>query len=376
MKSGEVNRGSEKQGFAESNSRIRRAAPVDVSAPEAPEADPRALASTALGPEDPAGQRMTLDAAWQLYRADRVRKGTSHRTIANYSNSLSRMSADVRETPLRVLGQDQSIMLHEWKRIAARYDIGAKYEKGHGRTAADASAGLVRILYRYVQRWHDHSLPGRHPCLNLDLQSRRPLRELSVMAPEDLPRWWAAVSALPNPIRRECHLFSLLSGLRRNSLLEMQWQDLDEDTFHIPWPQGGSRFAFDLILSAPLQECLRRAKVEGGRLFPSHAATWVWPGQVGRLDGLANDRKLGVFCYGEGCRRTYATVAVMAGIDRDLIARLLNQGGPAKTVTRHYIRSTAIGRLLIEAQETISAAIVTALGSPRELQQRRRRVRR
>jgi hypothetical protein len=61
----------------------------------------------------------------------------------------------------------------------------------------------------------------------------------------------------------------------------------------------------------------------------------------------------------------------MVGVHEDLIARLLNQGGPTKSITRHHIKTTALGRLLIEAQETISASIVVALGSPRELQRRR-----
>ena len=334
------------------------------------------LARHTLGLHDSAGEGMTLDTAWLLYRADLVRKGRSERTVMNYTNSLARISAAVRETPLRILGQDQSIMLHEWERIAARTDSGANRERGHGRPAADASARFVRVLYRYVQRWHDFTLPGRHPCVNIDLQSQHPLGELPLMAPEDLPRWWAAVSSLQNPIRRECHLFSLLSGLRRTPLLEMQWQDFDEETFHIPWPQGGSRLAHDLILSEPMQDCLRRVKAQGGQLFPSNAATWVWPGLVGHVGGLAADKKHGVFCYLEGCRRTYASVAAMAGVDGDLIGRLLNQGGPTKSITRHYIKTTALGRLLIEAQETISASILVALGSPRELQQRRCRVRR
>jgi hypothetical protein len=253
---------------------------------------------------------MTLDTAWLLYRADPVRKGSSERTVMNYTNSLVRISTAVRDTPLRILGQDQSIMLREWERIAARTDNGTYREKGHGRPAADASARFVRVLYRYVQRWHDFTLPGRHPCVNIDLQSQCPLGELSVMAAEDLPRWWAAVSSLQNPIRRECHLFSLLSGLRRNPLLEMRWQDFNEDTFHIPKPRGGSRLAYDLILSEPMQDCLRRAKVQGGQLFPRNAATWVWPGLVGHISGLAADKTHGVFCYLEGCRRTYASVAV------------------------------------------------------------------
>src|SRR5580704_14304147 len=185
MKSGEAIRASDPQSVAEGAADDHGVTSLDARI-GSQEGARSVLAHNTRGYHGSAGEGMTLDTAWLHYRAALVRKGSSERTVMNYTHSLARISADVRETPLRVLGQDQSIMLREWERIAARHDIGAKYEKGHGRTAADASAGLVRILYRYVQRWHDHSLPGRHPCLNLDLQSRRPLRELSVMAPDDL----------------------------------------------------------------------------------------------------------------------------------------------------------------------------------------------
>jgi hypothetical protein len=64
-------------------------------------------------------------------------------------------------------------------------------------------------------------------------------------------------------------------------------------------------------------------------------------------------------------RRTYASEGRAAGVPKDSIRRFLNHSGG--DITDHYIRRTALGELQLAEQETISAHIVKALGSPREL---------
>ena len=62
-------------------------------------------------------------------------------------------------------------------------------------------------------------------------------------------------------------------------------------------------------------------------------------------------------------RRTYATIGRAAGVPKDSIRRLLNHSGG--DVTDHYIRDSGLGRLHAIEQETISGAIVKAMGAPR-----------
>ena len=64
-------------------------------------------------------------------------------------------------------------------------------------------------------------------------------------------------------------------------------------------------------------------------------------------------------------RRAYATAATNAGVDEDIVGKLLNHGG--KSITSHYIKTSYLGRMLAGAQEDISAHIVKALGCPRGL---------
>ena len=41
-----------------------------------------------------------------------------------------------------------------------------------------------------------------------------------------LAAWWAQLQALENPIRREMHLFTLLSGLRRTDVVSASWANI------------------------------------------------------------------------------------------------------------------------------------------------------
>lgn len=326
-------------------------------------------AKRALGEWDSTRPKFTVDDAWPLFREHLQRKTKSERTIGSYQSALERMAPDLRATTLRALAEDPSLMAVEYDRIRTKPTLpkGKKRALGYGQAAADSTARFVRALYRYVQRRYDPSLPGNHPCVDLNLEYKEPEGELQVLRIDELPRWWAAVSKLENPLRAQAHLFSLLSGLRRNDLYEMRWQHFNDDlSFHIPKPKGGRRRAFDLILSAPMLDVLRRAKALGQERWahrdPERAAMWVWPGsgRSGHLGGFENDHKFGVWVYLHGCRRTYASIAKAIGIEEEIIGRLLNQR-TGRTITSHYVRTTVLGRALLDAQERISAAIMNGI---------------
>jgi integrase len=61
-------------------------------------------------------------------------------------------------------------------------------------------------------------------------------------------------------------------------------------------------------------------------------------------------------------RRSYASLGRAAGVPKDSIGRLLNHKGG--DVTDHYISDSALGRLHATEQETISCALICALGKP------------
>ena len=64
-------------------------------------------------------------------------------------------------------------------------------------------------------------------------------------------------------------------------------------------------------------------------------------------------------------RRAYASEGGAAGVPKHGHRRFLNHSGG--DITDHYIRDRALGQLQLAEQETISAHIIKALGSPRGL---------
>jgi integrase len=112
-----------------------------------------------------------------------------------------------------------------------------------------------------------------------------------------------------------------------------------------------------------MMRVLWRARNASRRLYPEHAKAWVFAGRKGytRGDHLT---KLGV-ASNHALRRAYASEGRAAGVPKDSIRRFLNHSGG--DITDHYIRDSALGQLQLAEQETISAHIVKALGSPRGL---------
>lgn len=304
--------------------------------------------------DGPTRDAMSIDAAWPLYRERLEQRGRAPRTVEGYVYALARMSDSVRSQPIRDLGMDPAIMLRETDRI----------RRDHGPTAAIATARFVRAVYRHAQR-RDPTLLG-NPVAAVEMTEER-RDDLPVMSARELSEWWAQVQALPNPIRREAQLFGLLSGLRRNDLISLRWENLDvkRRALRIPRPKGGPKKAFDLVLSRAMLRCLWRARHAGRMLCPEQAVEFVFASRdskTGHIQGMTKDK---VCVSGHGLRRTLATLATHAGVDQNVVARLLNQAGSG--ITPHYIRTNALGAYLGASQESASAFLVAALGSPRGL---------
>lgn len=328
----------------------------------------KALAEHTLAQHAPKKKHFTIDTAWPLLKADLQRKSKSERTVEAYAHGVERLDAKFRSTPLRALAEQPDLMLTEWARINERTDDGKAFrQKGHGRAAADASARTVRTIYNYAKRRLDQSLPAAAPTVDLDLRIQPAIHPLQSLSPEALPDWWRRVGKLENPLRRECWLFCLLSGLRVTALLEMMWEHVDRDPMfcHIPKPKGGGRKAFDLILSKPMRDCLDRAQELGRDVWEGDDTVfhqrWVWPGRgkTGHIDGMESDKKrIGINAH--GVRRSYAGFCKLANVDDEMIARLLNHKS-AYPITAHYIKTTTVGRALVEAQERVSKLIMDCL---------------
>jgi integrase len=307
--------------------------------------------------DDPKPREPSIDTLWPMFKTWLQAEGRSPKTVDGYSQSYKRLSAEVRSRPLRELAEQGSIMREEQERIRQALHN----TKRGGMAASTAVARFVSSLSSWAVK-QDHVKLDGNPVRSARLVDPK-RRDLPALGPDDLAAWYASVSKLDREQHREAHLFALLSGLRRNDLVTLEWKNLDlkRRCIRIPNPKGGVERGFDLVLSRPMLRCLWRARSIGRRLFRDNAQRWAFPSALGHVrgDALTKDGVLS----NHSLRRTYATLARDAGVDEDLIGKLLNHGGT--TITSRYVRNSFLGRMKAAAQADISAHIVRLLGSPR-----------
>lgn len=325
-----------------------------LTLPQAEEAARKALATHTLAKATEPGKRISLDQGWELYRKHLLGKGEqrSPKTVRTYALGIKRLSTNVRKTSLRALAENPSIIKDEHARIVA---------KGH-LPAADATGRVVSAVYKYVARRHDQTLPSMSPVVDIDLTIKDAVGGAPVLTAETAPEWWEKVQKLSDPVRRQAHLFLLLSGLRPESLCDMMWEhQVPEFTWqrNIPKPKGGRRRAFVLVMSEAMQHCIRGALV--GR------SEWIFPDRSRQkpLDQarLDDDARQVTGWWPQDLRRSYATFAASAGVSDDTVDRFLNHKG-ASPITARYIRSSGMASFLREQQEAISRHIIDAIGDP------------
>lgn len=283
---------------------------------------------------------ITLREALDLHLAA---KPLSPRTKDDYRYNCEQYLSDWLDRPLAELGADRSGVRDRHRRITER----------HGAPSADNAFRIFRAVYNRGLREHPDLPPN--PCGNVDYHG---LRRRKVDAPTDrLKAWGKAVLGL-HPVRRDLHLFMVLTGMRRTSACEARASELDlaSGRLHVPKPKGGSTRAFDLPLSGPLADLLGHRVEENLRL---HRKTpWLFPAESksGHVAEVAQHELDGL--TGHALRHTFATLAVQAGVPLLELKYLLNHA--ASNVTMGYIH---VGpEHLRKHQETASRYILEQLG--------------
>src|SRR5262249_13760172 len=150
-------------------------------------------------------------------------------------------------------------------------------QKRGGRAMATAVARFVSTLFNFACD-RDRSLRALgNPCSAVSTVDPK-RKDLPALSEADMPIWWETVQKISDEVHREAHLFCLLSALRRNSLVELRWKDLDlkRRCIRIGKPKGGEDRAFDLILSRAMLRCLWRARCASRKLYRENAGTWVF----------------------------------------------------------------------------------------------------
>lgn len=283
---------------------------------------------------------ITLREALDLHLAA---KPLSPRTKEDYRYCCEQYLPDWLDKALAELGASRTAVRERHVRITEK----------HGAPTADTVFRIFRAVYNRGLREHP-DLPA-NPTANVDYHGLK-RRKVDVDA-ERLKAWGKAVLQL-HPIRRDLHLFMILTGMRRTSACEARISDLNLNDLqlHVPKPKGGSARAFDLPLSGPLADLLGHRLAENLTLH--RKSPWLFPadsksGHVAEvaqweLDGLT----------GHALRHCYSTLAVEARVPLLELKYLLNHA--ASNVTMGYIH---VGHEhLRKHQETASRHILERLG--------------
>lgn len=283
---------------------------------------------------------ITLREALNLHLAA---KPLSPRTKSDYLYNCEQYLNDWLDRPLAELGTDRAGVRERHRRITDK----------HGAPSADNVFRVLRAVYNRGLREHP-DLPA-NPTANVDYHGLR-RRKVDVEA-NRLRAWGKAVLEL-HPVRRDLHLFMMLTGMRRTSACEVRTDDLNLEAkrLHVPKPKGGVNRSFDLPLSPALVDLLDHRLSESPRL---HRKTpWLFPAdsKSGHVAEVAQHELGGL--TGHALRHCFSTLAVRAGVPLLELKYLLNHA--VGNVTMGYIHVGV--EHLAKHQETASAYVLGALG--------------
>ncbi|MFG1281739.1 tyrosine-type recombinase/integrase [Xanthobacter autotrophicus] len=314
-----------------------------------------AKATTAAALETPEAPKIvgiTLRAAWERYKISMVRKNRSERTIESYRDHIERIFAGWLETPLIELGNDPA-------KVAAKHDA---ITEENGPYIANGSMRTLRAVYNHARKTN-RELPPDNPVGSIDWNGEK--RRDTGMGLADLKGWFLELAAIDNPIRREFHLFTLLSACRPAALKEAKPSHLDlrRRVLHVPRPKGGADRAFDIPLSRQMIRCLLRAIRFGRLMYPFEAREWIFPADSadGHLAEQKEERST-LSKWGNELRQTFRTIANPAGVSELDARMLMNHSIPgvnAGYITRHKLLEDH----LRSQQQAISSTIFNALGN-------------
>ncbi|MBT7942618.1 MAG: tyrosine-type recombinase/integrase, partial [Alphaproteobacteria bacterium] len=283
-----------------------------------------------------ASRSITLRQALEAYEQTLRNKNRSVRTIEGYRLSIERYLKNWLDKPLADIDRSTVRKRHQM--------IGKK-----GKYAANATMRAFRAVWNRAMKEHEE-LPIC-PTVNVDWFEEKPRK--AAVPTFELRHLHDRIMAMPNEIRRDYILFVLFTGMRRQAVATMRWEDVDLDAamVHVPRPKGGERRAFDLPLSSHLVKLLARCKKNGAH-FESQ---WVFPSETSGSGHIAEPKEDGL-PNPHAMRHTYVTAATNAGVNPYHVKLLTNHALPKSDITGGYISSE--GDDLRNSQERVTAYLL------------------
>lgn len=223
------------------------------------------------------------------------------------------------------MGVRQQFELHlkDWLKLPLKEISKSMVVDRHRSLAATPSTAnhllkYFRTVWNHARRTTD--LP-ECPTMAIEWFEERP--EGSII--EDLGKWRETIGALDNPIHATFYEFILFTGLRKTEAFTLEWKNVHEDHIHLPMTKNGR--SFDLPILPLHHEILTPVK--------GLSEQWVFPSPKSPSGRLTNPHRLEWSPYAH--RRTFATVAMEAGVLEEIVGRLLNHT-PITITGQRYVR--------------------------------------
>ncbi|MER9102584.1 integrase family protein [Mesorhizobium sp. M0848] len=340
----------------ELTTRAARAKAKDILGKIANGVDPRASTRKSRGDtaevDLPSISNPTLRTAWERYRDGHMKnKGRSDGTINNYRDHIERLLVAWLDEPLSKLGDDPSL-------VTVRHE---KLTKENGAYIANGCMRTLRAVYNHARKVA-RTLPADNPVSAIDWNAEH--RRNTALGLSDLEGWFTQLAALKNPVRRELHLFMLLSGHRPEAIRKARVEHVDfrARVLHIPRPKGGEVKAFDIPLSRAMVRCLIRVMRIGRALYAEQSREWLFPADSKSGHIIEHkEKRSDLSKWGNDLRQTFRTIAQTAGVAELDVHLLMNHSIPG--VNAGYItRNKLLSDHLRQQQEAISRRMFEPVG--------------
>ncbi len=185
-------------------------------------------------------------------------------------------------------------------------------------SGANHALRAFRSIYNHARRTYDLA---ESPTMAIEWYEEKPDGRII----DDLKNWRQTIDGLNNPIHQVFYEFLLFTGLRKMEALTLQWASIREDHIHLPMTKNGRSFDLPILqlhheILAPMRPLSRE---------------WVFPSPKSVVGHITKPERLQYNPHMH--RRTFATVAVEAGVLEEIVGRLLNHT-PLSITGQRYAR--------------------------------------
>jgi integrase len=250
-----------------------------------------------------------------------------------------------------------------WPEASARhralFEAAKAREPRSGHAVANGAMRVLRLLWNFAAD-KDPSLVGQNP-VRLRKQWFKVARREDLVKSDDLAKFYAAVTALPNPVQRDFLLLALHTGARRRELAGLAWNDVDfkAGVIRLPAATTKSGRKLDLPMSDFVRDLLvaRRALGNARFVFPANSKSRHIEEPKSALAEVAAASGVRVSCH--GLRRTFVSIAESCDISPIALKALVNHAIGGDITSGYVIISTS---RLKEAAQKVCDRLKTLCG--------------